>query len=327
MPWRDASRAQPDSWYGVGRAQLERELDLVPPLGISLARFELPWALVAPKRPGVRRYDTSAARASDWSGYSWERTDVVVDACVQRGLRPLPQVVFSPPWAGGGEPNQPPEDPAHFGDFLRAAAERYQGSVDYWEIWNEPNLRRYWDGSMERYASGVLTSASRALHDLKPRPAVVLGGLAGGQGLPVVLAIAKDSFDIASFHYYPPRRFPFLRANVAGAVSRIREELQHGGSAGVPAWLTEVGAMARLAQPRDDMPVAGERGQLRLLRQAVRNSGADAVFWYTLRDHEIWSGSAVVKRVYWGLYDIELQPRAAARWLAELAQDLRAEIT
>ena len=327
MPWRDAERAQPDSWYGVSEAQLERELDLLPHLGLSLIRFELPWVLIAPGRPGVHSYDAAAARDHEWSGYRWQRTDRVIAGCLQRRLRPVPQVVFSPPWAADGGPNQPPSDPSCFGDFIRAAAERYRGKVDYWEVWNEPNLRRYWDGTLAAYASGVLNAAMDALRDLQPRPMVVLGGLAGSDGLPTILSTAGASFDIASFHYYPPRTWPSLRVNVKGAVKKIRGDLQRAGRSDVPAWLTEVGATARRAQPRDDMPVVGPRGQLRLLQQAVNGSGADAVFWYTLRDHLIYSGEAMVKRVYWGLFDMELRPRPAARWLAGLAQDRRPEIT
>jgi hypothetical protein len=327
MPWRDLNRAQADSWYGITSARLERELDLLEQLGMTMARFELPWALVAPDRPGLGRYDASAARDSDWSGYIWRETDRLIAACAQRGLEPVPQVVFSPRWASEGEPNDPPKDPAYFADFLRAAAERYRDAVGHWEIWNEPNLRRYWSGSLEQYARGLLAEARTALRDAGSPSKIVLGGLAGSDGLVEVLAAAGQSLDIASFHYYPPRRWTMLRGNVPSAVRRIRGELRQAGMETTPAWLTEVGAMALSAEPHDHMPVAGPRGQLRLLKSAVRRSGADAVFWYTLRDHRIYSGDVAVKRVYWGLFDERLQPRPAARWLAEFAQARRAEIT
>lgn len=327
MPWRDAHRAQPDSWFGVTQAQLERELDLLSPLGLTLVRFELPWPLVAPERPGGSLYDSAAARAPDWSGYRWQEADRLISACFHRGLQPVPQVVFSPTWAAPGASNQPPANPQFFGDFMQALACRYRDTVTYWEAWNEPNLKRYWDGTLEKYAADILTEAMRALQDLEPRPKLLIGGLAGSDGLPTVLASAGKSFDVASFHYYPPRRFPALRNEVKKAVRRIRAELKNAGLSQTPAWLTEFGAMASPAEPLDHMPVAGPMGQLRLLKRSVYTSDADALFWYTLRDHVICSGGGIVKRVYWGLFDMELRPRPAARWLAELAQERRAEIT
>jgi beta-glucosidase/6-phospho-beta-glucosidase/beta-galactosidase len=34
--------------------------------------------------------------------------------------------------------------------FVRAVATRYKGQIEAYEIWNEPNLKMFWTGSVEQ---------------------------------------------------------------------------------------------------------------------------------------------------------------------------------
>ena len=56
--------------------------------------------------------------------------------------------------------------------FAGAAARRYAGYVDHWQIWNEPNLGLQ-KGDPEIYAR-LLTLAGKAIHEANPK-AKVLG--------------------------------------------------------------------------------------------------------------------------------------------------------
>ena len=87
--------------------------------------------------------------------------DGVVLQAARRGLPVLPIVTGTPGWAASrrrATRPRPPRDPALYADFLRTLVARYgpQGSlwaehpevaarpIRDWQIWNEPNLTRYW---------------------------------------------------------------------------------------------------------------------------------------------------------------------------------------
>lgn len=302
MPWRLRSAPQPDSWFGLPPARLAAELDLVAELGVELVRFELPWALIEPEPP---------ARAAG----RWEAADAIVEGCRSRGLEPVPVLIWTPPWAAEA-PNLPPREPGWFAEFAAAAAARYRERARWYELWNEPNLARYWEAPIRHYAAGILRAGSTGVRAADPDARVVLAGLAQGGGLGEVLAVETGAFDAAALHYYPPRRLAGWRARPERAVAAFRETLARAGLAHLPVWLGEVGGMAGASSPRDDNPVSGPRGQVRLLRRAVERARADAVLWYTLRDHDVCEVRGPVKRTTWGLYDRELRRRPVARVLS-----------
>lgn len=297
MPWRLAERAQPGSWYTQTPAELGAELDLVRGLGVRLVRFELPWNLVQPKPPSRGRPD-------------WARTDLFIDSCVRRGLEPLPALIWSPAWAAAA-PNRPPRDTASFAAFAALVAHRYAGRVGWLELWNEPNLARYWLGSLEEYAAGILREGARGVRRASEGVRVVMAGLAQGGGLGQVLAVERESFDAANLHYYPPRTLAAWRGEPERAVGAFRRTLAAGGCAGTQVWLSEVGGLVDTSRPADASPVLGLRGQVRLLRRAVR-AGADVVLWYTLRDPTVYGAEGPIKTPTWGLFDVALRPRPAA---------------
>jgi hypothetical protein len=318
MPWRLPRAPQPDAWYGLPPARVGAELDVVAGLGLDLVRFELPWALIAPERPGGASYDALLAGDPGWTGYRWRPADAIIEGCAARGLTPVATVIWTPRWARAGEGwARPPLDPGWFGDFTAAAARRYAGRVKHWEIWNEPDLLRYWDGTLAEYASGVLRAGSEAVRGSSRDNLVLLAGLYDGSRLAPLLAAGASAFDVAGLHYYPPRTLPRVRNRVEAAVTGFRRTLDACGPPAVPVWLSEVGTLRRPSAPGGgDGPVSGARGQVALLARAVEGSGADAVLWYTLRDHHVHTASGLVKRVHWGLYDADLRPAPAARRLA-----------
>ena len=76
--------------------------------------------------------------------YDWTNLDRIVDEVEQHGLKLIVRVSQDPDrpfWAGN-----PPENADHFADFLKAIASRYQGRIQAYQVWNEPNLAREWGG-------------------------------------------------------------------------------------------------------------------------------------------------------------------------------------
>jgi len=78
--------------------------------------------------------------------YDWRFTDRIVADAEKLGLDLLFRLDRQPLWAlpPDGSQRGPIEDPQDFGDFCRAIADRYQGRVRAYQVWNEPNLAREW---------------------------------------------------------------------------------------------------------------------------------------------------------------------------------------
>jgi hypothetical protein len=91
--------------------------------------------------------------------YRWDATDTNVKAIADGGLKPIIVIEKAPLWAEAAgadayesdDPGTYEPSPSALADFLTAAAQRYGGGfqdsgsvtlprVQYWSIWNEPNL-------------------------------------------------------------------------------------------------------------------------------------------------------------------------------------------
>lgn len=73
--------------------------------------------------------------------------DRLVDAAANNNIKLLLSVSKAPEWSRPTtEEDGPPSDYGRFEDFMRYLATRYQGRVAAYELWNEPNLRREWNG-------------------------------------------------------------------------------------------------------------------------------------------------------------------------------------
>ncbi len=150
------------------RAEIDWELDLVVEGGFGWVRQTFPWADIEPS-PGE---------------YGWSPWDQRVDAVVDRGLDLIAVIDRAPGWAVGdretGWDATPPTDPADLAAFAGALAKRYGDRIDYYQIWDEPNLSSHWGGrdvDPAAYAA-MLQAASQAIRDADPEARILLAGLA-----------------------------------------------------------------------------------------------------------------------------------------------------
>ncbi len=104
----------------------------------------------------------------DWQKTDWAQADSLAAATRANGLG-LAAVL---------EGERPP-DPVAFASFAREFAARYQESIDYYQIWDEPNLELGWSGppNPAEYAR-LLQAAHTAVHAADPTAVVLLAGLA-----------------------------------------------------------------------------------------------------------------------------------------------------
>lgn len=141
--------------------------------------------------------------------YDWSFWDNLVEVSEESHIPLIPYVAYPPKWAvstGAEFWKQPPRDPQLYGDFMYRIAARYRGRVAAWEIWNEPDNRDYWTGTVDQFASLVMLAARR-IRDADPSAILVLGGLAYGPSAFFERLINDyhiDRYvDVMALHAYP----------------------------------------------------------------------------------------------------------------------------
>jgi hypothetical protein len=188
-----------------------------------------------------------------------------------------------------------PADRAAYRSWVTGTVRRFKGTVKYWEVLNEPNLRSSWNidnraGSNQvAYAAAVrryVTLLADGYHAVKAadRSAVVLfGGLSEStieRYMGVLLTTsAWRYFDVMSYH-------PFARTP-AGVVTRYNalrtRMLSRPTWARKPVWITEMGYNTSWTNKGGYVPT--EQLKARYLGDTIRRLFAVTrrpVLWHTL---------------------------------------------
>jgi hypothetical protein len=141
----------------------DRDLDLVKDGGFGWVKQYFAWQDIEGARKGA---------------FDWERADRIVDEANKRGLKLLVRIGMDPDrpfWAG-----EPPDNAAHFADFVGQVAGRYKGRIHAYQIWNEPNLNREWGKKRPDPAAYVrmLRAAYGKIKAADPTATVITAGMA-----------------------------------------------------------------------------------------------------------------------------------------------------
>ncbi|NDJ86324.1 MAG: hypothetical protein GYB66_10590 [Chloroflexi bacterium] len=228
---------------------LLQQLDAIAALGFTWVRQPLYWEQVEPE-PGR---------------FEWSTYDRIVDAVAAQPQLELVIVLDgTPDWARHRlaplHPFAPPASPEQFGDFARRVAQRYGDEVDFYQIWDEPNLRSHWGNTDPQPALYVamLETSYRAVHGADEEASVIAAALAPTveQGpdnyneIKYLQAIYEhgggDFFDALAAKPYGYDTGPYDRAIGDGTFnfSRIilmREEMIAQGDADKPLWGSNFG--------------------------------------------------------------------------------------
>jgi hypothetical protein len=305
------ARADDASSFGVNAhvpagAQLAPQLDRVQQAGIGWIRIDFIWAVVEPQR-GV---------------FDWKLYDALVAAAQQRGLSILAILAYTPQWATDGpEVTGVPRDAADWQDFCARAAKRYRGKIGAWEVWNEPDLPKFWAGSRQQYWDTILIPGADAIHGADPQAKVAgpalahVGSADWHHWLLQTLQHAGDKLDVVTHHLYDGDGFGDVTQKLDGSTHfgndpslwdvvapSVREVLKQAGARGKPFWLTETGwqsaAVGEATQADDYRGLLGQW----LGGDAARN-WVQKIFFYELQD-----GSADFS---WGILRANGSPKPA----------------
>lgn len=234
-------------------AEITRQFDLAASAGVGWVRIDLDWSKIEATRGSL----------------DWAFVDRAVGLAAERDIRVLGILAYTPEWARpeGTTDKHPPDGDDGFANLAAAAVRRYgpdsprsdlRNTITHWEIWNEPNIRGFWEGGAdpERYAT-LFNAAATTLRAADPSATILVGGLApaddegndlsGPTFLRRFFQAGGDGslFDAVGVH---PYTFPALPGEnqtwnswfrITEVISVLR---QFNAATGVEIWVTEFGA-------------------------------------------------------------------------------------
>jgi polysaccharide biosynthesis protein PslG len=190
------------SLWGKDQTIIDRDLDLAKQAGFTWVKQRFEWRYIEPTKRGR---------------FEWDEPDRIVDSVARKGLALLARVDNQPQWARGDAifPDAgPPSDPEDWKDFLQELADRYEGRIHAYQLWNEPNLSREWGGNTPDAKAYVdlLKVGYAAINDMDKNALVISAGLSpttqsSGTAISDIqflremyAAGVKDNFDVLGAH-------------------------------------------------------------------------------------------------------------------------------
>jgi hypothetical protein len=301
LPAAGASAKTPKGFFAIAEGTRADEPDLrqMHDIKVKTMRLNLLWRAVEPQK-GV---------------YHWP--DARVAALARNGISPFFTLYSAPRWAVhssflGAAPLKG-EAKRAWKTFVKKAVKRYkrggefwrthpdlpQKPVKAWQIWNEPNLPKYFakagtsnlrqvPHAPKAYGKFVKTTG-KAINKADKRAKVILAGLSGNpkkkkmapeKFLKKFLKVNKveKQFDAAALHPYAPKIKKYTKR-----ISQVRKALKKGGAKKKKLWLTEVG----WGSANDKYSLnKGLAGQATMLKKS---------FKVTLKKRKKWK----IERLYW----------------------------
>ncbi len=236
---------------------LAKQLDRMVADGVQTIRVVFDWSAAQPYKNWSEVPSPEASQFVDVDGVPtrFGPLDQIVSLAAARRLTILPVVIYAPPWDAAPHSSTQYPSPARYGPygkFIAALVKRYgrNGSfwaanhpkvpITMWEVWNEPNIKVFWN--REPYVStyvSLLRTAHAAIKAADPKAKVVLAGMPNysWKRLSQIYQIhgARKLFDIVGVHPYTTKP-----DGVITIISKIRSVMDKAGDSRKPILADEV---------------------------------------------------------------------------------------
>lgn len=246
--------------------------DLTRQANVGWTRITLRWRDVNPSQ-GV---------------WNFSAYDGLINAAQAEGLQILVLLSTAPQWAGGGaNGNTPPTNMAYWNEFVRRTAQRYNGKVAAYEVWNEPDISGSsspgvgWDRNLTQYPRYVdyLRGAAKKIRAYSPGTLVV-GPVSRSEPNNKTVELFRQieqtiytdgpgsSFvDVISFHAGAENNQSTSKINdwIDSHLSTLR--VQNPSNALKPVWITEYGWKS------DKVGEASQRDRIMTITEDLSGSG------------------------------------------------------
>jgi hypothetical protein len=332
----------------------------IPPQLFGLHFHRLASTTPWPESPQVGSWRLLAAYV-DWPNlepsrkkWDFEKLDLYVKLAEQHHVTVMLPLVFTPQWASS-RPDEPssyapgnaaePKVMADWEDYVRTVATRYRGRIQEYEVWNEPNLKEFYTGSipqlveMARIAYTTLKEIDPSVTVCSPSPTAKYGV----DWLDRYLKAGGRSYaDVIGYHFYvnpnaPETMLPLIR--------EVEEVMGRNGVSNKPLWDTETGWAIQNKQSLvkaapgtgfNSVVLSEELASSYLARSYVLSwaSGVSRFYWYSWDNkimgltEEDGKTSKLPARAYreaenWliGARMTSCQSDEAGTWVCEIARD------
>jgi hypothetical protein len=289
-----ASALLKDSPFGINNAlrpdmpDLEARLKAMQNAGIKWGRQDFTWPRIETKK----------------GEYDFEPYDRLVEQCHKYGLLIFGNLTRNPQFYD----MRTPEAVEAYSAFARAAAKRYAGKVDHWQVWNEPNYG-YLGGDPDHYAK-LLAASGKAIHEANPRANVLGLNMAFCDVLwagKILQRVPYNCFDIICFHPYrnpnaPEDQFdwwildqyvktrhkeltpdyPLVHMSFLDQTDELIKTMEKFGKP-KPIWITEICFNTHI-HPYGVSELREADLAVRFYLLAIASRKVEKVFWWTLKD-------------------------------------------
>jgi hypothetical protein len=254
-------------------AKREEQVRMISAAGFTWIRQQFSWADIEVDGRGLF---TDSRNDHDGDGQvdtisGWDKYDEIVDLAEQYGLTIQVRLDSPPSWAHSNPDIgafAPPDDIQDYVNYAVAVAERYEGRLHFYQIWNEPNIYPEWGEQAvnpELYTE-LLCRTYDALKAVDPNIVVISGAMAPTISLTdrdlndfIYLQRMYDAgagrcFDVMSVNGYGLNSGPTDRRMrpttvTFGRNQYIRDIMVANGDAHKPIWISEA---AWNPVPQDD---------------------------------------------------------------------------
>lgn len=266
---------------------IRSDMEFLKETGIDLLRISFGWDAIEHQKDQY-----------DW--LFWD--DFVRLAVEEYGITLIPYICYMPRWNSRGAAdslyfwNYPPVDPNQFGEFTSDLVSRYKQWIKTWELWNEPDIWIYWQGTPEEFAE-MISIGAKAVKRSDPEAKVVLGGVAYDENF--VATLFRDHglspyIDVVNMHNYYETWSGQPVENIDDHIRKMSEVIQMYGDH-QPIWVAEVG----YSTFRQDLEVSSEYTAyydyghtpeyqavdlFKRLALIVSTNKVSAIAWYEIKD-------------------------------------------
>jgi hypothetical protein len=226
--------------------------------------------------------------------WDFTRLDKFEQLASEKGVRILLVLGLSPPWASSrpSEPSAyypgyaaPPARLEAWRKYVHIVANRFNGRIHEYEIWNEPNFPAFYTGTVDQLVQ-LTRIAAEEIKSVDPAATLVSPAVSGPDGLRWLERFLQAGggryVDVVGYHFYvfpkPPEQMLPLILQVRKLIDRY--------APGKPLWNTESGwGRGRGEVPKQITDVAPAY----VARAYILNwlGGAQRFYWYAW-DNQNW---------------------------------------
>ena len=318
----------------------EQTMKMAKEAGIGWIKEIFAWEEIEPKKG---YYFNDRYRVSTWQKY-----DEIVALAEKYGLRVIARLDRPPTWSRKDNrlDTAPADKLQDYVDYVGEVVKRYKGRVQFFQIWNEPNIYPEWGPGSPDPAGYVqmLKAVYATAKEIDPNVVILSAPLAQTletsdrnlneldylEGM--YKAGGKGTFDILTGNAYgfefPPDAPADPKALNFSRLKLLREVMERNGDTDRPVWFNEFGWNASPAEfPKDQLTWrrVSEEEQAKNTVDAIklaRSWGWAGVvnIWYFRQVGDI---APERSDYFFRLVDTDFTPRPVYHAVRQLSEDLR----